>query len=311
VISVDFAETLGKTNVTSRSQQEFRLAFSFVVTLREGVEMALIVAILLGYLRSSGRQRYFRHVWAGVGVAAAVSIVIGVALELASKELDGRIVEGFEGFTMIFAVAILTGMAFWMRGHARGISSQLRAQVDQALSGGSMAAIVFLAASSVGREGLETVLFLFAGSTTGASGIQYIAGGVLGFAVAAIIGAGIYHGSSRLPLKQFFTLSGLAVIVLAAGLLATSVVKLYEAAVITNLGSRPWDTERFISITSGVGKFLNTLFGYDSAPSMLQIVLYWGYLLTVGTAFVFLPSRKPRAKAPPGQVAAPTSASAP
>jgi high-affinity iron transporter len=272
--------------------------------------MALIVAILLGYLRSSGRQRYFRHVWAGVGVAAAVCIGIGVALEVASKELDGRIVEGFEGFTMIFAVAILTGMAFWMRSHARGISSQLRAQVDQALGGGSMAAVVLLAASSVGREGLETVLFLFAGSTTGTSAVEYIGGALLGFGVAAFIGMGIYKGSSRLPLKQFFMLSGIAVIVLAAGLLATSVVKLYEAAIITNLGSRPWDTENFISITSGLGKFLNTLLGYDSAPSMLQIVLYWGYLLTVGSAFILLPSRQPKSAVASPQVSD-TRASAP
>jgi high-affinity iron transporter len=271
-----------------------RVAFSFVVCLREGVEMALIVAILLGYLRSSGRQRYFKHVWAGVGLAAAICIGIGIALEIASREMDDRIVEGFEGFTMIFAVAILTGMAFWMRGHARAISSELRVQVDQALGGGSVAAIVLLAASSVGREGLETVLFLFAGSTTGSSGAEYIAGGVIGFAAAAAIGIGIYKGSSRLPLRQFFTISGLTVIVLAAGLLASSVVKLYAAAIITNLGSRPWDTESFISITSGLGKFLNTLLGYDSAPSMLQIALYWGYLLTVGTAFIFLPSRRPK-----------------
>lgn len=268
------------------------MAFSFVVCLREGVEMALIVAILLGYLRSSGRQRYFKHVWAGVALAAAVCIGIGIGLEVASKEMDDRIVEGFEGFTMIFAVAILTGMAFWMRSHARGISTELRAQVDQALGGGSIAAVVLLAASSVGREGLETVLFLFAGSTTGASGLDYIAGGVLGFAAAAVIGLAIYRGSSRLPLKQFFMVSSVVVIVLAAGLLATSVVKLYEAALITNLGSRPWDTENVISITSDLGKFLNTLLGYDSAPSMLQIALYWGYLLTVGTAFIFLPVRK-------------------
>jgi high-affinity iron transporter len=284
-----------------------QVAFSFLVTLREGVEMALIIAILLGYLRSSGRRSYFKHVWAGVALAAVICIGVGVGLEVASKEMDKRFVEAFEGFTMIFAVAILTGMAFWMRSHARGISAELRAQVDQALSGGSMAAIVLLAASSVGREGLETVLFLFAGSTTGSSGVEYLAGGVLGFAVAAVLGFGIYQGSSRLPLRQFFTLSGIAVIVLAAGLLATSVVKLYEAAIITNLGSRPWDTEQFISITSNLGKFLNTLLGYDSAPSMLQITLYWGYLLTIGTAFLFLPSRKPKLKAAPAQAAANTA----
>jgi high-affinity iron transporter len=274
------------------------VAFSFLVTLREGVEMALVVAILLGYLRSIGQRQHFREVWIGVAVAAAVCVVIGAGLEVASRELDGRIVEGFEGFTMIFAVVLLTGMAFWMKAQARGISAELRAHVDSALNTGSMTAIVLLAATSVGREGLETTLFLFAGSTTGGSGAQFVLGGLLGFGVAAIIGAGIYHGSSRIPLKPFFTASGVAVIVLAAGLLANSVVKLYEAALITNLGGHFWDSDSVISMTSNFGQFLSTLFGYDSAPSLLQIALYWSYLLIIGGLFLFLPvGSKPKARA--------------
>lgn len=270
------------------------MAFSFLVTLREGVEMALIVAILLGYLRNIGQRRHFKEVWAGVALAAVVCVAIGAGLELASTELDKRVVEAFEGFTMIFAVIILTGMALWMRRQAAGVSAELRAQVDQALNRGSVTAMVLLAASSIGREGLETTLFLFAGSTN-SSGAPFIMGGVLGFAVAAIIGVGIYHGSSRLPLKQFFTFSGVAIIVIAAGLLANSVVKLYEAAIITNLGDRPWDTDHLISITSNLGKFLNTLLGYDSAPSMLQIGLYWGYLVFALALFLFMPvAKRPR-----------------
>ena len=273
------------------------MAFSFLVTLREGAEMALIVAILLGYLRNIGQRRHFRDVWIGVGLAAAVCIAIGAVLELASTELDKRVVEAFEGFTMIFAVFVLTGMALWMRRQAAGISAELRAHVDEALNKGSVTAMVLLAASSIGREGLETVLFLFAGSTTNSSGAPFILGGLLGFGIAAIIGVGIYHGSSRLPLKQFFLFSGIGVIVLAAGLLANSVVKLYEAAIITNLGDRPWDTDHLVSITSTLGKFLNTLLGYDSAPSMLQIGLYWGYLAVALSLFLFMPTAK-RARPP-------------
>lgn len=268
------------------------MAFSFLVTLREGVEMALIVAILLGYLRNIGQRRHFREVWLGVAVAAVVCIAVGAILELASRELDKRVVEAFEGFTMIFAVIVLTGMALWMRRQAAGISAELRANVDQALNRGSVTAMVLLAASSVGREGLETVLFLFAGSTTGGSGAMFLLGGVLGFALATLAGVGIYHGSSRLPLKPFFMASGVMVLVLAAGLLANSVVKLYEAAIITNLGDRPWDTDHLISITSTTGKFLNTLFGYDSAPSTLQIGLYWSYLAVALGVFMFMPAAR-------------------
>lgn len=268
------------------------MAFSFLVTLREGVEMALIVAILLGYLRSVGQRQHFREIWAGVGVAAAVCLAIGIGLEGASRELDKRVVEAFEGFAMIFAVIVLTGMAFWMKRQASGISNELRAQVDSALGKGSMTALVLLAATSVGREGLETTLFLFAGSTSGNAGPDFVLGGLLGFGIAAVIGLGLYRGTSRVPMRAFFLASGIVVIVLAAGLLSNSVVKLYEAALITDLGSRPWEFEQYVSITSTAGKFLSTLLGYDSAPSMLQIGLYWGYLVAAVSAFVFLPVAK-------------------
>ena len=274
------------------------MMFSFLVTLREGVEMALIVAILLGYLRNIGQQRHFRDVWIGVAVAASACVAIGAGLEVASRELDKRAVEAFEGFTMIFAVIVLTGMAFWMKRQASGISAQLRAHVDTALNRGSVLAMVLLAASSVGREGLETVLFLFAGSTTADSGAAFALGGVLGFAVAALIGVGIYHGARRFPLRVFFNVSGVMVLVLGAGLLANSVVKLYEAAIIKDLGERPWDTEHIVSMTSNLGKFLSTLVGYDSAPSMLQLALYWGYLVLAVGAFVFLPAGRRRVTPP-------------
>ncbi len=282
------------------------MTFSFLVTLREGIEMALIVAILLGYLRSTGQKRHFREIWIGVGVAAAACIAIGVGLEVASRELDKRTVEAFEGFAMLFAVVILTGMALWMKRNASGMSRELRAHVDQAIGRGSMAALVLLAATSVGREGLETVLFLFAGSTNAASGQDYLLGGLLGFTVAFVVGVAIYRGSQWLPIRQFMLASTVVVIILAAGLLATSVVKLYEAALITDLGSRPWDFEHLISITSTEGKFLHTLLGYDSAPSMLQIGLYWGYLVVATAAVFLIPARRPRAPQRP-QASIPTS----
>ncbi len=274
------------------------MAFSFIVTLREGIEMALIVAILLGYLRSVGQRRHFRDVWLGVGVAAVATIALGVALEIASRDLDKRIVEAFEGFAMIFATAVLTGMAIWMKRQASGISAELKQQVDVALGRGSMTAIVLLAATSVGREGLETVLFLFAGSAAGSSGLEFLLGGVLGFAVAALAGVAIYQGSRWLPLRSFFLVSGVMVIVIAAGLLATSSVKLYEAAIISDLGPRPWDTDHILSMTSDSGKFLSTLLGYDSAPSLMQLALYWTYLPIALAAFFLIRPRAAPAGAP-------------
>lgn len=268
------------------------MLFSLLVTLREGIEIALVVTILLGYLRTIGQTRHFREIWLGAGAAALLSIGFGGVLEITSRELDGRVLGAFEGFTMLFAVCVLTWMVFWMKRQSAGISKDLREQVDSALSRGSVLALSLLAFSAVAREGFETVLFLFAGSTNATSGIEFWAGGGLGFAIAAIGGVVLYYGAARVPLRQFFLASGIAVIVLAAGLLSNGLSELREAAILPDLGSRPWDTESFIPMTSTMGKFLHTVLGYDSAPLMAQIVLYWGYLLLVLAAYVALPAPK-------------------
>ena len=263
--------------------------FSFLVTIREGLEMALIVTILLGYLRSIDQKGLYKQVWYGVAAAAGLSIAFGAGLEIASRELDGRILEAFEGLTMLVAVAVLTWMLFWMKAQSAGLSSQLRGSVDTAISRGSMLALVFLAFSSVAREGFETSLFLFAGSSNQGADLGFAIGGVMGFAIAAIAGVGLYYGAARLPLRQFFLASAIVLMLLAAGLLSNAITELYEATIIPTVGERPWDTDSFISMTSTLGKFLHTLFGYDSAPGTTQIVLYWTYLLTVLGAYLAWP----------------------
>ena len=170
--------------------------------------MALIVTILLGYLRSVGQKQHFREIWIGVLAAATLSIVVGAGLKVASQELDGRVREGFEGFTMLFAVAVLTWMLFWMKRQSAGISRDLRDRVDTALSTGSVTALSLLAFSAVGREGLETALFLFAGSTSHGSDVEFLIGGILGFGIAAAVGVVLYYGARGLPIKHFFNVSG-------------------------------------------------------------------------------------------------------
>jgi high-affinity iron transporter len=193
---------------------------------------------------------------------------------------------------MLFAVVVLTWMVFWMKRQSAGISYELRHQIDSALSRGSVLALGTLAFSAVAREGFETTLFLFAGSTN-TSGTQFVLGGVIGFVLAAGGGVTIYYGAARLPLKQFFLVSGIAVIVLAAGLLSNGLNALQEAAIVKDLGSRPWDSESTLSMTSTLGKFLHTVLGYEAAPAMAQIVLYWGYVAVILGAYLLLPSGKP------------------
>jgi len=280
------------------------MLFSLLVTGREGIEIALIVTILLGYLRRIDQKRHFREIWYGVAAAAALALAVGAGLEIASRELDGRVLAAFEGFTMLFAVAVLTWMLFWMKRQSSGISSALRHQIDSALSRGSIAALALLAFSAVGREGLETTLFLFAGSTSQSSDVAFVFGGVLGFAVAAAAGVVLYYGSARIPLRQFFLISAIALMVLAAGLLSNGLRELQEAALLRDLGPRPWDTESLIAMTSRAGKFLHTILGYDSAPALAQIALYWGYLVVVLTAYLAWPSRGTR-QGPAPQAAEP------
>jgi high-affinity iron transporter len=268
------------------------MLFSLLVTLREGIEIALVVTILLGYLRKIDQKRHFREIWIGVGGATVLSLAFATALEITSRELSGRVLESFEGFTMLFAVAVLTWMVFWMKRQSAGISPDLRHRIDSALSGGSVAALALLAFSAVAREGFETTLFLFAGSTN-ASGTQFVLGGVIGFVLAGAAGVAIYYGAAKLPLRQFFLASGIVVIVLAAGLLSNGLNALQKAAIINDLGARPWDFETSLSMTSTLGKFLHTVLGYDAAPAMAQIVFYWGYIAVILAAYMLLPSGKP------------------
>lgn len=268
------------------------MLFSLLVTLREGLEIALIVTILLGYLRNIGQKQHFREVWLGVIAAAVLALGVGVGLVVASRELSGRVLEAFEGSAMLFAVAVLTWMVFWMKRQSAGISANLRREIDVALSAGSVVALALISFSSVAREGIETALFLFAGSTGSVSGVQFVIGGAAGFGIAAAAGVVLYYGVARLPLKPFFLATGVAVIFLAAGLVSNGISGLHSAALLPNIGARPWDTEATLSMTSTTGRFLNTVLGYDSAPAWAQIAAYWGYLIVVLGAYLAWPDRR-------------------
>ena len=265
------------------------MLYSFLIVLREGFEIALVLAIVLGYLVRTGNREHFREIWLGAVVAAAICIAAAVSLELTSASLSGAAQEAFEGFTMLFAVCVLTWMVFWMRRQAVSIGRDLRQQVDLALEKGSLTALTALAFVAVLREGLETALLLFAGASAGRgdSASTFLGGALAGGIVAALLGYLVYRGSHLIPLRQFFTVTGIVVLVIAAGLVSTGIAELQESGVIGNLGSRPWDTDPMLSQTTTLGKFLHTLIGYDSAPTWGQIVLYWSYLLGGLGAFVF------------------------
>jgi high-affinity iron transporter len=193
---------------------------------------------------------------------------------------------------MLFAVAVLTGMVFWMKRQAATIGRELRVRVDAALRTGSAFALALLAFTAVGREGLETVLFLFAGSGAADDTFAYWLGAGAGLAIAAAIAYVVYAGSARLPLAAFFNVTGTLLMVLAAGLLVNGLKVLHD---MPNLGPRLWDTYHVIADNSDFGRFLSTIFGYDSSPFLGLVIAYAAYL--VPTLAFFLLGRERLARA--------------
>lgn len=266
------------------------MLYPFLVTLREGLEAALIISIILAHLAKLQHPSGRRMVWLGAGTAFAVSLGGGAILYFTTLgHLSGWMLEVFEGASMLLAVAVLTWMIFWMRSHSRTLAAQLRHQVDQAVLAGSALALAVLAFTVVIREGLETVLFLFAGSVIADSLFLYYLGSLLGLAIAVVLGYGVYRGSYRLPLGLFFNLTGAMLILLAAGMVSNGLKEFHEIGILPPLISHVWDLSHILSEDSLIAKYLEALFGYDPSPSLIQALAYFGYLLTVAGLYFYQP----------------------
>jgi high-affinity iron transporter len=248
-----------------------------LLTTREGLEASLIVGIVLAYLSRTKNRDQFRVIWAGTAAAVLASIVSGATLFFTLGELEGRAEQIFEGVAMLSAVAVLTWMIFWMRRQARFIKQDLEAKLATAIAAGSaigLASVVFFA---VLREGVETALFLFAiseSSTPLTTGI----GAAVGLAISISLGIGLYFGTRRLDLRQFFTVTGLLLIVFAAGLLAHAIHEFQEAGLLPLTVEHIWNTNAVISDESTTGQFLKTLFGYNGDPSLLELLAWLTYI---------------------------------
>jgi high-affinity iron transporter len=270
----------------------------FLIMLREGMEAALIVGIVAGYLGQTGRSRWLPAVWAGVVAAALLCLALGVALDAASAEFPQKEQELFEGAVGLIAVVVLTWMVFWMRKAARSIGAELRQSVDAALapgrgSGFALVAMVFLA---VGREGLESVFFLLATFQQNVGPGAPI-GALLGLAGAVLIGYGIYRGGVRLDLRRFFAWTGIFIIFVAAGLLAGALRALHEAGLWNGFQTIAFDLSAILPADSVLGTVLAGLFGYSDTPTVGEVALYFLYLIpalfffTTGRGRLSVPAR--------------------
>jgi high-affinity iron transporter len=260
--------------------------YSFLITLREGLEAALVLGILMAYLAKVGRREGSGPILTGAGLAVLVSVAGGAALRSWSGGLSGAAMEIWEGGMMLIATAILTHMLIWMQQQSRGLKASLQQRMDSALDSGNTWALGALAFTVVVREGLETVLFLSAGAGASGSAALYTAGAAVGGLAAALLGYLLYRGSLRLNLKVFFRVTGLLLVVCAAGMLANGIKELHEAGLIPQVVSQVWDTYDILPDTTAVGRFLSALFGYDATPSLIQVTGYFGYLLLAGFALI-------------------------
>jgi high-affinity iron transporter len=270
---------------------------SFLIALREGFEAALIVAIVLAFVQRSDHPEARRWVWAGTGAAALLAVVVGVVLHVTIDGLEGGARLRTFGVICIAAAALLTWMIFWMRTHARALKGDLEGKAARALadqSGLALAAVAFIA---VAREGLETALFLIS-TTTSSGGGDVVIGTLLGLAGAAGLGWVVYQGSHRFDMRRFFQITGVLIILFAAGLVARA-VQFFQAA--GDIGSYDlngvYDLTRYHWLTQGsqVGRFLAGIFGWDPRPSIEQVVAYLAYLIPVLALFF----RQPRARPAP------------
>jgi len=264
---------------------------SLLITLREGLEAALIVGIILAYLARTNERRGFKPVWLGTGLAVLVSLIAGAIIYAVAGEFSGRAEEIFEGSAMLLAVGVLTWMVFWMRKQAANIRGELQAQIQSALTSGSSFGLATIAFVAVVREGIETVLFLFAANTVAESTVSFTIGGLLGLVVAIIIGYGVYKGSSKLNLRTFFNITGLVLIVFAAGLLAHGIHEYNEAGIIPNIVEHVYDINAIVPEQTTFGRFLTAIFGYNGNPSLTEIIGYVVYLAWALFAY-FRPAAK-------------------
>jgi high-affinity iron transporter len=279
---------------------------TLVIFLREGIEASMIVAILLAYLNRMGQRQYFRDVFIGVGAALALAAGGGVAAYLTIRQYDGsRVQTIFETGTYLLAAVVLTYMTFWMRGHARGLSGELRARADAAMTRGARTGLALLAFQAVGREGLETVVFtlaiIFSTSTQGA-----LLGALIGLAGSLAIAFFIYRLGHKLNLGRFFTVIGALLMFFAAGLLADAVENMQQLGWLGFLASPLWHTGGVLSENGTVGDILHTFVGYADSPTALQILVYVAYLAAV-LAFFLRGGRRPARAA--ARAAAPTTSS--
>lgn len=263
------------------------MLISFLIMLREGLEAALIVGIIAGFLKQAGHGKLMPKVWLGITLAALMCLALGFGIHSATGEIPQKQQELVVGILGLVAVGMLTYMILWMQKAARSMKQELQQSIQTALNQGNTQgwALVSMAFLAVAREGLESVFFLLAVFQQSPTWSMPI-GAVLGLVTATIIGALIYQGGMRLNLAKFFRWTGVFLIVVAAGLLAGSLRALHEAGVWNHLQTIVFDSSAYLHQDSPLGVLLGGFFGYTDHPTQGEILVWLLYLIPVMTWFL-------------------------
>ncbi|MEI2785455.1 MAG: iron uptake transporter permease EfeU [Candidatus Nanopelagicales bacterium] len=258
---------------------------NYLIGLREGLEAALIVSILIAYLVKTDRRDMVARVWVGVAVAVGLSIGIGALLTFGTRGLTFTAQEAIGGFMSIVAVGLVTWMIFWMAANARHLKGELHAKVDRAANAGIWG-IVLVAFLAVAREGIETALFIWAAARSAGQGASPLIGALLGIATAVLLGYLIYRGALRLDLAKFFKWTGFALIIVAAGVLAYGIHDLQEAGILPGLNNLAFDVSDTIEPGTWYAALLKGTLNFSPAMTVLEVTAWLLYVGIVMTLFV-------------------------
>ena len=253
---------------------------TFLIALREGLEAALIIGILVAYLVKTGRNHLLTPLWVGVGLAIAASLALGGFLSFTSAELSPRGEEFFAGTTSFLAVGFVTWMIFWMKRAARGLRDELHGKVDSAVGAGSLA-IAVTAFVAVVREGLETALFIYTNFKTVGAASSATIGLILGLALAVALGYLIYNRSVKINLSKFFQITGTALVVVAAGVLSYGIHEYQELGWLPGAESFIWDVTSWMAKDSILATVLAGSIGFDTTTSWLQFLVAGAYIAVI------------------------------
>nr|HMS72998.1 FTR1 family protein [Baekduia sp.] len=258
---------------------------NYLIGLREGLEAALVVSILVAYLVQTGRSDRLPPIWMGVGVAVVLSISVGAFLTFTSSRLSFEQQEAFGGFMSIVAVGFVTWMIFWMRRTARHLRSDLDGRMAAALQVGTLA-LVLTAFLAVAREGLETALFFWAAAQASSSATEPLIGFLLGIASAITLAWLLYRRAITLNLHKFFTWTGAGLVLVAAGVLAYGVHDLQEAGILPGLNTLAFDVSAQIPADSWYGTLLKGIFNFSPQTTVLQAIVWCAYVAIVMPLFL-------------------------